>query len=110
MARKQNTQPAAQPAAPMATMPLHPTGKVQPGATTYKGATLAQYQQAGRWQYATTLADGTPVTLVHVVRRRYVVFNAKGVVLGYVTASMANGHTNAINRANGNTLQTLRLH
>lgn len=106
---KQATKQAPATQAPAA-VPLHPTGKVQPGAQTYKGATLAQYQQEGRWHYNTTLACGTPVTLVHVVRRRYVVFNAKGVALGYVTASMASGHTNAINRANGNTLATLRLH
>ena len=109
MATKQATKQATPTQAP-ATMPLHPTGKVQAGAQTYKGATLAQYQQAGRFTYATKLACGTPVTIAHVVRRRYVVFNAKGVAIGYVTASMANGHTNAINRVNGNTLATLRLH
>ena len=85
----------------------HPTGKEQVGSVTYKGATLAQYEQAGRFMHKGTLADGTAVTLVHVVRRRYVLFDKAGKALGYVTAS---DPANAINRVEGNTLTTLKLH
>lgn len=85
----------------------HPTGKAQSGAVTYKGATLAQYEQAGRWMHKGSLADGSAITVVHVTRRRYVVFNAKGAAIGYITAS---DPANAINRVEGNTLDTLRLH
>lgn len=71
---------------------------------------VAKAQAAGHWQADVTLACGTPATLVHVVRRRYAVLLG-GKLAGYYTAALAGGnHTNALQRAYGNTVATLRLH
>lgn len=102
---KQTSKPAVQ--AVQAVQTAHPIGKTQAGSVTYKATTAAEIAAAGRFTYSGTLACGTPVTIGHVVRRRYVVFNAKGVAIGYVTAANA---VNAINRVNAATLATLRLH
>lgn len=74
---------------------------VQPQA-----AALAQATTNGRFTYSGTTANGQPVVLVHVLRRRYHVYVA-GTYAGYVTAA---NPTNAINRANAYTAQTMRLH
>ena len=74
---------------------------VQPQA-----AALAQANATEHFTYTGTTADGQPVVLVHVMRRRYHVYIA-GTFAGYVTAATA---VNAINRANAYTAQTMRLH
>jgi len=66
----------------------------------------AAAQPVGRFTYTGTTACGKTATLVHVFRRRYTVAVA-GKAMGYITAA---NHVNAINRLNGNTMQTLKLH
>jgi len=84
----------------------HPTGKITSGSATYAN-TLTHYKAAGRVIHEGTLADGTAVTVAHVVRRRYVVFGKDGKALGYLTAA---DPANVVNRVEGNTLATLKLH
>lgn len=84
-----------------------PAGTNAPACTNED---VAKAQAANHWQAAVTMACGTNVQVVHVVRRRYAVLVA-GKLAGYYTAALAGGnHTNALQRLYGNTLQTLKLH
>lgn len=112
MATKQSNSKAVQ-QAPATAGNAQPMRAKRPAGTNAPPCTpgdVAKAQTLGHWQANVQLACGTPVTLVHVVRRRYAVLVA-GKLAGYYTAALAQGnHTNALQRAYASTLATLRLH
>ena len=107
---KQSNKPATQPATSGNMQPMRAKRPAGTNAPPCTNEDVAKAQAAGHWQADVTLACGTPATLVHVVRRRYAVLLG-GKLAGYYTAALAGGnHTNALQRAYGNTVATLRLH
>ena len=107
---KQSNKPTVQPANSGNVQPMRAKRPAGTNAPPCTNEDVAKAQAAGHWQADVTLACGTPATLVHVVRRRYAVLLG-GKLAGYYTAALAGGnHTNALQRAYGNTLATLRLH
>ena len=104
------TKPATKPATSGNVQPMRAKRPAGTNAPPCTNEDVAKAQAAGHWQADVTLACGTPATLVHVVRRRYAVLLG-GKLAGYYTAALAGGnHTNALQRAYGNTVATLRLH